>query len=231
MKQYTYLLINFGCIIIPFLFSFFKKRAFYKDWKYFFPANIGVAIVFLIWDEIFTQNGVWGFNPDYLVGIYLFNLPLEEILFFICIPYACTFTYFAMLYLLNNEPFKKTHKSISYVLIVVLLVLAALNYNKLYTSITFGSTALTLLIIQQRKIKMSYIYFSYFLIIPFFLASNGILTGSIVDEPIVWYNNQENLGLRCITIPVEDFVYGFLLITLNIVFYEYLKQKSQNTTH
>lgn len=225
MKPYTYLLINASCILIPFLFSFYKKRAFYKDWKFFFPANISVAFVFLVWDELFTQMGVWGFNPDYLIGLYIYNLPLEEILFFICIPYACTFLYFAMLYLLKKEPFKNSHRQLSIILIIALSILSIINWDKLYTSITFSSTAFVLLILLTNKTKMSYIYFSYFCIVPFFLASNGILTGSLVDEPIVWYNNKENLGIRFITIPIEDFIYGFLLISLNIIFYEALKRK------
>ena len=31
----------------------------------------------MIWDVLFTVNGVWGFNPDYLVGIKRLGLLLE----------------------------------------------------------------------------------------------------------------------------------------------------------
>ncbi len=76
-----------------------------------------------------------------------------------------------------------------------------------------------------KKINIRIMIVSYIMIFPFFLLSNGILTGSIIDKPIVWYNNMENIGVRMFTIPIEDSFYGFLLILLNILLYEYLKKE------
>jgi lycopene cyclase domain-containing protein len=57
------------------------------------------------------------------------------------------------------------------------------------------------------------------LLIPFSVV-NGILTGSLLPSPIVWYNDAHNLGVRIGTIPVEDIFYGFLLILLFVFIYE-----------
>jgi lycopene cyclase domain-containing protein len=56
-------------------------------------------------------------------------------------------------------------------------------------------------------------------LIPFFLV-NGILTGWLLDEPIVWYNNAENLGVRLNTIPIEDSQYLLFFLLLTLTFYE-----------
>jgi lycopene cyclase domain-containing protein len=47
----------------PLALSFDKKVAFYKSWKFLFPAVILPALFYIVWDMYFTANGVWQFNP------------------------------------------------------------------------------------------------------------------------------------------------------------------------
>ncbi|GAA3779983.1 hypothetical protein GCM10022271_10330 [Corallibacter vietnamensis] len=228
MKAYTYLLVDLACISIPLIASFYKKHAFYKDWKPFIKANLIIALLFLIWDALFVQKGIWGFNNTYLTGFYITNLPIEEILFFICIPFSCVFTYFSTIYLIKNNPLKNIQRYITLIVLLILLFTAIINYNKLYTSVTFFVTSAYLSIHLLKKTDLSYHYLSYILVLPFFFISNGILTGSFIVAPIVWYNDAENLGIRLGNIPIEDSIYGLLLIISNIDLYRYFKQKSHS---
>ena len=75
--------------------------------------------------------------------------------------------------------------------------------------------------------NLSFHYLSYIFIFPFFFISNGILTGSFLIEPIVIYNDLENLGIRICNIPIEDTIYGMLLIFLNIELYNYFISKTK----
>ncbi|MEO9891442.1 lycopene cyclase domain-containing protein [Aurantibacter sp.] len=228
MQSYTYLIIDLCCISIPFIASFYPKHAFYKEWKPFFLANIIVGFFFLVWDADFTLNGIWGFNPDYVIGLNIFNLPIEEVLFFVSIPYACVFTYFSLKYLVQNNPLVTFQKIISILFILILLLVGIMSLDKWYTSITSLITAVYLIFQVIRKRDLSYQYLSYLIVLPFFFVSNGILTGSFLESPIVWYNDAENLGIRLFTIPVEDIFYGMLLIFLNIDLYEFFKSKFLN---
>jgi lycopene cyclase domain-containing protein len=221
-EKYLYLTLDIVSFIVPFLFSFYPKANFSKKWKYVLPAILITAIIFIVWDEVFTQMGVWGFNPRYTTGIRIFSLPLEEVLFFFCIPYACIFTYFALTYLVEKDHLFPHQELISSVLIFVMLIGGIFYMDKWYTSITFFITGL-FLAYQMLKLRPRYMgrfYFAFiFILIPFFIV-NSILTGSFIEEPVVWYNDNENLGLRLGTIPIEDMFYGMLLILMSITLAE-----------
>ena len=226
--KYIYLILNIFTISVPIIFSFHKKLKFYKTWIAFFPAIIITAVVFIIWDIYFTHIGVWGFNPEYLIGINIVNLPIEEWLFFICIPYAILFTYASLKVLLKNDYLGAFANKISMTLAIFLLIIAFLNMERIYTFVTFFATGIFLLV-HRFLLKPTYMgkyYLSYLItFIGPFLLVNGILTGSFIEEQVVWYNNSENLSIRVFTIPIEDFVYGFLLYLMNVTLYEYFIKK------
>jgi lycopene cyclase domain-containing protein len=57
---------------------------------------------------------------------------------------------------------------------------------------------------------------------------NGILTGTGLEAPIVWYNDNHNLGIRILTIPVEDSIYGFELLLLTVWRYDRALKKAKH---
>lgn len=230
--KFLYLFINIISVSIPIIFSFHHKLKFYKNWRAFFLANLIVTSIFILFDILFTQLGIWGFNPDYVSGIFIYNLPVEEILFFICIPFACVFTYHCLGLFFRFLWGKRAEEVFVIFLSTILLIAGLFNYNKLYTTSTFISLSILLLILKYF-IKVAWLgkFFVVYLVllIPFLLV-NGVLTGSGLEQPIVWYNGKENLGIRLLTIPVEDIFYGMELILLNVFFYERFKLKFQNVS-
>lgn len=226
MNNFIYLFVDLGALIIPLIFSFHPKLDFYKKWKSVIISIVIVGIIFIVWDVFYTDLGVWGFNPKYLCGIYIFNLPIEEILFFICIPYACLFTYHSLKLFKPIKTSKRTQLT-TYIISISLFFIGVLFIPNLYTSVTFISLSLILIFIQIKcqPIWLPRLYSSLLvLIIPFFVV-NGILTGTGIEGEIVWYNKSEIIGFRILTIPVEDFFYGFLLILLNVFLFENFDKK------
>lgn len=232
MERYLYLLLDLLSILFPLLFSFYPNAPFYKEWKHVWIALAIPAVVFILWDMLFTHMGIWEFNERYLTGVHIFNLPLEEILFFVCIPYACLFTYFALKRLIRHDYLQRIHKIISVVLCTALIALGIFFIDRWYTSTTFLALA-AFLIIQMAVLRPDYMgrfYMAFIVLLIPFLFVNGILTGSFIQQPVVWYNNSENMGVRIGTIPVEDTFYGMLLILMNVSVFEWLKRKGHEGT-
>lgn len=228
-SKYLYLSINFFSILIPFLCSFYPKAPFYKKWKYLTISTSVTAIFFILWDALFTKMGVWGFNPVYITGYYILGLPVEEILFFICIPYACVFTYHIIQHVFKKDYLYYHQVMISNTLIITLMVIGCYHIHKLYTGVTFLLTAffLAFLTLKVKPPYLSRFYFTFLIILIPFLIVNGILTGSFIEDEVVWYNNDQNLGIRIGTIPVEDVFYGMLMILINISIFEKLLVRSE----
>ncbi|MDB4678155.1 lycopene cyclase domain-containing protein [bacterium] len=223
----TYLIINLLTIFVPMLRSFEQRINMVNKWKALFPAIFIVGFIFILWDILFTQMGVWGFTEEHLIGINLFGLPLEEMLFFLTIPYACLFIYEVLNYLIKRDFLGGFARPLFLILSGLLLGLGFHYIQKCYTSVTFLLTSGWLLFLVWRNPSwLGRFLISYLVaLIPFFIV-NGVLTGTGLDNPVVWYDNSENLGIRLGTIPVEDIIYTLLLLSGNVYFYEFFSAKS-----
>lgn len=221
--KYTYLLLMVGTLLGPLALSFDRKVHFYTRWKALFPALLPMFLVFIVWDVIFTRNDVWWFNKEYVVGLFIAELPVEEWLFFILVPFACVFIYDVIKHYFTIKP----SSAGVYILILLLAALTALSviYNdRTYTLVNFitaGALIIVHLFLKTHKSYLNLFFISYLVcLIPFFLV-NGVLT----SLPVVGYNNEENLAFRVFTIPVEDFIYLFTMLLMAVTFYEYLLKK------
>ena len=213
-----YLWIDLLSISVPFLVSFHPRIRLYRRWKTLFLALVITMVPFIIWDVYFTVQGYWGFNEVYLSGIYLLHLPIEEWLFFICIPYACVFTHLSILEINPNLSLSdKASKRITILLFTLFALVLVFNVDSAYTAVDmiFAIVTLALVTIFNPKLLNSFFLTFLFMLIPFFIV-NGILTGTGIEGNIVWYNDAENLGIRLGTIPVEDSAYAFSMILLNL---------------
>lgn len=226
--HYTYALVLFFTVIICFIASFDKRLQFHKQFGAFFKAAVIVGIPFIIWDIWFTARGVWWFNTDYTLGINIAGLPLEEWLFFICIPFSCVFTYFCLDKFFALKWLKGLNNSIVFVTVIVCALMALLHYDKLYTLVTAISTLLTVIYLHFIA-KVEWIgkaSFVFTVLMLGFFPVNGVLTGTGIESPIVNYNPGDFLGIRMLTIPVEDAVYGYTQFLLGLYFFKKFQNRN-----
>lgn len=104
-EYFTVLLIAF---FFPFILSFSREINFYKK-----PLRLIISIcipfiLFIAWDIYATYRGHWNFNDIYIIGYKIINLPVEEVSFFIIIPFCGIFTWESVKYFI-----KKYHRNIT----------------------------------------------------------------------------------------------------------------------
>lgn len=218
--HYTYLLLDLLSILFPLVLSFDKKVAFYKHWKYLLPAILVNGLLFVLWDMYFTKHGVWSFNPEYTCGLYIFNLPVEEVLFFAVVPYSCAFIYECLNAYIPKEIVTRP-KLINIIVLVLSLASCVLFYDRIYTIVNAGICFLVVFIAAfvYKMRNMGRFYLAFFVALIPFLIFDGIITGL----PIVWYNDEENMAIRFFSIPVEDFFYCLSLLLNTVLIMDYFK--------
>ena len=109
---------------------------------------------------------------------------------------------------------------------VVLIILAFVFFEKTYTTTYFSFSGIILILIFLCKPKWwkKFQIMFVFSLIPFLIV-NGFLTGSFTDQPVVSYNDEQNLGIRLLNIPFEDIFYCFNILVLVVAVYEYQLSK------
>lgn len=150
------------------------------------------------------------------------NCLWRKILFFITVPFSCTFIYETVLLFSKGNGSDKVNR----LWLATGVVVLALSFFVTQLWYTFSVLLLlgVLLVVTYKLLstafKQRFITAFAFCMIPMVVV-DGLLTGL----PVVVYNNSENTGIRLGPIPVEDFVYAAILLLLNMAIYEWLKQK------
>lgn len=218
----TYLLLNFFTVLIPLARSNEPKIQFYSKLKLYFPGMLFTAIFFITWDYFKTRYGVWGFNDHFIIGIKFFGLPLEELLFFFTVPYACLFIYEVVSYFAGEKIPVGSSRYFTCILSAVALVTSFFFYSKAYTfSVLFiGGIIFPIASLMLNDNSLNRFYITYLVCLLPMAIVNGFLTGL----PVVIYNDTQNLNIRVGSIPLEDFAYCAILLVMNIALYEWEKQ-------
>ena len=218
-----YLYLDILVIAFPLLLSFDKKVAYFKTWKYLFPAILIIGAFFVLWDMQFTRMNIWSFNEKYLLGIYMYNLPIEEVLFFIVVPFSCVFIYEVLKAYFPKDIFAPYVSKLNIAFLLLFALFGIIHWDKIYT--LFQCLLLVIMLVLHiwvfKATYMGRFYATFFISLIPFMIMNGYLT----SLPIVIYNNAFNSGIRISTIPLEDSFYCFLLLLMNISLVEYLKRK------
>lgn len=224
LENFTYLFLLMVALAVPLWQSFNKSWQYGQKILYILPAILISAVFFIIWDINFTAANIWTFNEEYTLGKSFKGLPIEELLFFMVVPYGCIFIYEMVKIKLERYQTDNMFLAISLFMIVGLALVAYLFRHLIYTFMAFLLPAIYLAYtVFRNKFKhhITQFYFAYFISLLPLLIVDGILSAL----PIVEYNTEHILNVRILRIPIENFTYFFLLLLMNTTIYEFLKER------
>lgn len=221
----TYLLINIAIIFFPLILSFDKNLKFYKKVPYVLQSLAFISTAYIVWDVIATKRGDWAFNPEHLIGINILGLPIEEILFFFTVPYSCIFIYETVCFYIKETKLNLNGK-LFLIPAILIIILGTIFYDQNYTftvSIFVGAFFIGAILFNESLLGSRNFWITILISFLPFLIVNYFLT----SIPVVTYNDNAFSGKRFITIPYEDFLYSFSMISLWILFYVLAKEKKK----
>lgn len=225
--NWLYLILDIAAISGPVALSFDSRVHYVASWRKVFLASLIVSIPFLVHDEIFTSNAFWGFNDLYITGLKIGDLPIEEILFFFVVPFSCVFIYACCNYYFRNWNMTLLNRIVQLLTFGYILFLLLTDWQGWYTlTISIAGLGVLILWVINKRVKHGGLAFMISLV-PFF-GMNGILTGIMTSEPVVWYSEAEKIPGRISTIPYEDVIYAFTLIMGVILVFEYLRRNEKD---
>ncbi len=221
----TYGLILLAIIAFPLPAAFlYRKIGFYR---YFYPLTVSiltVGSVFILKDHYFTSHGIWYFNPFHVSGVKLLSIPVEEALFFVAVPFSCLFLYESIRAYFQEVEIKIYVKLGSYLMALLAFTSAYLCWGRVYSfmfALLVGIVFLAEPFIPGKLFKSGLYWFWMFLCFVLFLIFNYVLT----SIPVVLYNSAHISNIRILTIPVEDFLYNFVMLTAYLWVYLLFKKR------
>lgn len=205
---------TFGCWMYP------KHR-----WPKFSAAAVAIAamsVLFIVWDQFVTGRW-WEFNDAYILGPKLGKLPIEEVFFFLVIPWSCLIIWENLRERIMGSTVKNVEVGV--VLAGGLIGVAGLVNGWWYTAtvgvLLAGVGGASYFFNHWLRKKAAWIFLG--LVCGLTIVFNNYLT----TRPIVRYFSPTISGVRIGTMPIEDVLYGVILLSGVVMVYEFQRKKSQ----
>ena len=97
LDRFQYLLLMGACLVITLPLEFVIGARVWRRPRRLLAALALPVAIFLVWDVIAIARDHWTYNPEYVTGWELpFDVPVEELVFFVVIPICSLLTFEAV---------------------------------------------------------------------------------------------------------------------------------------
>jgi lycopene cyclase domain-containing protein len=223
-KNLTYLLLQLAFLVIPVILSTRKTIRFAFQLRYLVPAIVFSGAIFVMWNMRFNELLIWTYNPNYITGILLARVPLEEWISFLIIPFSSVYIYAFLKIKLEKLDKQNIFVALSLLLFIGMGTLAYVFRRNMFSFFTFflGAIYLGYTVFRNRFKKYYTAFYGSFIVslLPFIVVSIVALR-----LPVITYNTDHIIGIQVFGIPFERFFYLFLMLLITTTIYEYLSER------
>lgn len=187
------------------------------------PALI-TGIVFSAIAIIFNIFGIWGFNSEFLVGIYYRGVPLEFFLFCFSFSFMAISVYQYLNIRFPKNSLQQFSLTLSNLVLGLCIAFSFFGYGHWYTMVVFVLLFILLLFIEYvNKIRFMYRFYRAYVLclLPFYICF-GIMS----KLPILFYEKKQTLGVNIIDIPLESHFYVLTMLLLGVYLLEYFGKRA-----
>ena len=103
LDRFQYLLLMALCLLITLPLEILLGARVWAQPRRLLAALAIPVVVFVVWDVAAIAREHWSYNPRYVTGWELGNLPVEELAFFVVIPICGLLTYEAVRRILHER--------------------------------------------------------------------------------------------------------------------------------
>lgn len=97
LDRFQYLILMGACLVITLPLEFVIGARVWRRPRRLLAALAVPLAIFLVWDVIAIARDHWSYNPEYVTGWELpFDVPVEELVFFVVIPICSLLTFEAV---------------------------------------------------------------------------------------------------------------------------------------
>lgn len=221
-----FLLINVVVILIPVVVSMWKDTFYEIHWTALILSILCSGIFFTLRNYYFINIGVKTYNPEHIIGTTIYGVPIEDMLFFITVPYAFIFIYRWVTKYFQFLEIQQFTYIFSLTLTITSILLSIIYYNYIYTFLTVSVLAVLNGIVYFGYTPKWYSKFliAFFIVTLHYILIDGIITLT-VENKIVNHAEGSVIGLYFFSIPIEDILGFFLLFLMVTTYYEVFQRK------
>lgn len=224
MSSYAYLFFNLIVFVPVLILSFITDVKPHKHWRALLSAFLLVSIPFILWDWWAVANGHWGFNAKYILDYRVLQLPLEELLFFVTVPFAMIYVWGVIKKFVTDRAVGTLWPLlVASIAVGVSIALLVLYWNNGYTRSAMLAALIAIGLALCSNLFFTQRFWTFqIVLLGIFVVANWLLTAL----PIITYGDSSIIGYRVITIPIEDFFFNFAFLNLFLVTFNWLDMKN-----